>query len=168
MKVRVLFVCMGNICRSPAAEGVFRRMVDEAGLGHEIELDSAGVIGYHAGERADARMRDAASRRGYALESIARQVRRQDFDDFDLVVAMDHDNLADLEALAGGPQPHIRLLGCFLGEGCGNPEAAPVPDPYYGGPQGFETVLDMLEEAGANILAHCRSLREAGGGAGAS
>lgn len=147
-KVSVLFVCMGNICRSPAAEGVFRRYVEQQGASGNVHIDSAGTIDYHSGKPADPRMREAASKRGYTLTSISRQVIPEDLDEFDLIVAMDRDNLWYLEDLAGEPQAHIRLLGSFLPDYHGRPEQAPeVPDPYYGGSQGFEQVLDMLQRA---------------------
>jgi len=156
--VRVLFVCMGNICRSPAGEGVFRHFVSQAGYESLIHIDSAGTIDFHAGNPPDTRMSEAASRRGYGLESRARQVTRRDIDDFDLIIAMDHDNLMHLENLAGGPRPHIRLLGdCLEGYG-GNDTAVAVPDPYYGGPAGFDRVLDMIESACPAILDHCLDL----------
>ena len=152
----VLFVCMGNICRSPAAEGVFRHYVERQGAAEDIYIDSAGTIDYHSGNPADPRMRAAASRRGYKLTSISRQVILEDMDEFDLIVAMDRDNLWYLEDLAGGPQPHIRLLGSFLPERQGEPGHVPdVPDPYYGGTQGFEDVLDMIERACPGIHSAC-------------
>jgi len=152
---RVLFVCMGNICRSPAAEGVFAWLVESRGLSERIGFDSAGMIGYHAGKPADPRMREAASRRGYALRSRARAVTRADLERFDLIVAMDRDNLLDLESLVGGPRPHVRMLGSFLIEpGAEGQVTEPmsVPDPYYGGESGFERVLDMLERAMPAVL----------------
>ena len=155
--VSVLFVCMGNICRSPAAEGVFRYYVDQQGSAENFYIDSAGTIDYHSGNPADPRMRAAAASRGYNLTSVSRQVAPEDLDEFDLIVAMDRDNLWYLEELAGGPRPDIRLLGSFLPEHQGNPEQAPqVPDPYYGGSQGFEDVLDMLERACPGIYSACR------------
>lgn len=147
--MRILFVCLGNICRSPAAEGVMRSCLAERGLDDRIEVDSAGTLDYHAGEAADARMRDAASGRGYELLSRARQVGPDDFDRFDLIVAMDRSNLEELQAMAP-PEANgkLRLLSEFL------PPGAPkdVPDPYWGGPRGFDQVLDMLEEACPAIL----------------
>ena len=156
-KVSVLFVCMGNICRSPAAEGVFRHYVEQQGVAGNFHIDSAGTIDYHNGKPADPRMRAAASDRGYPLASISRQVTFEDLDEFDLIVAMDRDNLRYLEELAGGPQAHIRLLGSFLPKRPGEPGQVPeVPDPYYGGSQGFAEVLDMLERACPGIHSACR------------
>ena len=156
--VSVIFVCMGNICRSPTGEGVFQYFVEDSGFGEVINIDSAGTISYHTGDPADHRMRQAASKRGYSLDSIARQVQKADIDNFDLVVAMDRDNLIDLENLAGGSKSHIRLLGSFL-DGVENNESAPsVPDPYYGGGQGFEEVLDIIEAACPRMLQYCQEL----------
>lgn len=145
----VLFVCLGNICRSPAGEGVFRRYVERQGCADRFRIDSAGTADYHSGQRADRRMREAAARRGYELDSRARQVTREDLEEFDLVLAMDRDNLRDLERLAGGPRDNIRLLGAFLPEHeGGDPNQAPeVPDPYFGGAEGFEETLDLIERA---------------------
>ena len=155
--ISVLFVCMGNICRSPTGEGVFQHFVAAGGYAELIQVDSAGTIAHHVGERADARMRAAAQRRGYELHSIARQVQSQDLEIFDLVLAMDHDNLHELERVRG-PSPHIRLLGSFLDEWKGIEEVPAVPDPYYGGERGFEEVLDMIEAACPAILRHCLDL----------
>lgn len=156
--ISVLFVCMGNICRSPAGEGVFRHYVNGAGYGKQIHIDSAGIIDYHAGDPPDYRMREIASRRGYVLNSVARRVTPRDFREFDLIVPMDHDNLYDLERIAGGPQPHFLLLGSFISGSPENRLAPPVPDPYYGGSGGFEKVLDMVESACPAMLEHCLSL----------
>ena len=153
MKRSVLFVCMGNICRSPTGEGLMRQLVAEHGLEAEIEVDSAGTIAYHAGEPPDPRMREAAARRGYRLDGRARQIRREDFARFDLIVAMDRNNATDILALSGGGdgvnEAEVRLLSEFLPAGA----PADVPDPYYGGAKGFETVLDMIEQACPAILA---------------
>lgn len=147
--MRILFVCLGNICRSPAAEGVMRACLDERGLDGRIEVESAGTGAYHVGEAADPRMREAASDRGYELDSTARQVAPDDFDRFDLIVAMDRSNLDDLRTMAP-PESNgkLRLLSEFL------PEGSPkdVPDPYWGGARGFDQVLDLLEEACPAIL----------------
>ena len=158
--IAVLFVCMGNICRSPSGEGVFQHFVNEAGLEKRIRVDSAGTIGYHSGNPADARMQAAASKRGYSLDSLARQVSREDFETFDLVLAMDVENLENLDYLAGERLPHVRMLGSFLEESDDPVRGPSVPDPYYGGEAGFEQVLDMIEAACPAILAHCRDLLE--------
>lgn len=150
MTTRVLFVCLGNICRSPAAEGVFQRLLDEAGLSDAFTVDSAGTGAWHEGELPDRRMRRAAAQRGIALTSIARQVTERDFDHFDHVLAMDGANLRDLRAMA--PSAHhgkIRLFRDLDPDGRG----ADVPDPYYGGPAGFDEVLDIVTRTGRAWLA---------------
>jgi protein-tyrosine phosphatase len=147
-KVRVLFVCMGNICRSPAGEGLFIAHVAAAGQADKFEVDSAGTGGWHAGDLADPRMRQAAARRGVRLESRARQVKVKDFESFDLIVAMDRQNLAHLESMGRARPGQLFLLSELLG-----PEwPRDVPDPYYGGPEGFEKVLDMLDAAMPALL----------------
>lgn len=152
MKRSVLFVCMGNICRSPAGEGVFRELVRRRGLEDAISVASAGTTGYHEGELPDARMRGAAATRGYTLDSLARPFQPEDFDRFDLIVAMDRRNVADLldHDPEGRHHAKVRLLGEFL------PDHPPpdVPDPYHGGPAGFDRVLDMLETASEPLLRH--------------
>jgi protein-tyrosine phosphatase len=145
---RILFVCMGNICRSPAAEAVLRRLVAGRGLDGEVDVDSAGTIRYHAGDPPDPRMQRAGSERGLTIDGRARQVTLDDLDAFDRVIALDRDNLADLERLAGGRREHVRLLSDYLPDG----EPVDVPDPYWGGERGFEEVLDLLERAAETIL----------------
>ena len=149
---RVLFVCMGNICRSPAAEGVFRKMVAGAGLSDAFSIDSAGTIGYHAGHAADSRMRAAAAKRGYTLDSRARRIEQLDFEDFDVIVAMDDDNYRDIRAMDPGQGARVVRM-CEYGSRHGHDE---VPDPYYGGASGFEDVLDILEDACAELLEELR------------
>ena len=153
-KFAVLFVCMGNICRSPTAEGVFRHLVREAGLQDRIAIDSAGTHGYHAGAPPDERSQHHARLRGYDLSDLrARQVQDLDFERFDLILAMDHENLALLEDDCP-PQylPRLRRLMEFAPEGL----SEVVADPYYGGKQGFETVLDHIEAACEGLLAQIR------------
>lgn len=146
---KVLFVCMGNICRSPTAEGVFRQLAEAAGLGGAIAIDSAGTHGYHVGEPPDRRAQAAAARRGYDLRGLrGRQVSAHDFHAFDYVLAMDRNNLAILEQLCPPQQAH--KVGLFME--FGRSFAAEVPDPYYGGADGFERVLDMIEDAGRGLL----------------
>jgi len=141
---------MGNICRSPTAEAVFRHLVRENGMEGGIECDSAGTIGYHAGHPADARMRAAAGERGYRLDSTARPVRPEDFDRFDLLIGMDPENLAHLERMArdDGDRAKIRAMVDYARDH----EVSEVPDPYYGGAKGFQRVLDLLEDACAGLL----------------
>jgi len=150
---RILFVCMGNICRSPTAEGVMRALLDAAGADGAVELDSAGIGAWHVGEAPDRRSAAAAARRGIALEGSARQVRPRDFEDFDLILAMDGENLRALRALApdAAAAAKLRLLRDY-------DPAAPagdrdVPDPYYGEGDGFETVLDQVDAACRGLLA---------------
>jgi protein-tyrosine phosphatase len=149
--MRILFVCMGNICRSPTAEGVFRRLVEERAPGLDLEIDSAGTHDYHVGDPPDRRAIAAASRRGIDLGRLrARQVEEADFDRFDLIVAMDRLNRATLlERSPASRHERIRLLMEFSGRN----DIEDVPDPYYGGPVGFEQVLDLAEEAAAGLLA---------------
>jgi len=144
----VLFVCMGNICRSPAAEGVFRQLVARAGREEEFHIDSAGTHGYHVGHPPDARMREAASRRGYPLESKARRLSIDDFEDFDLIVVMDEENFENVSALDPGTRARVVRMVDY----CEAVEATHVPDPYYGGAAGFERVLDILEDACTGLL----------------
>lgn len=150
--MRILFVCMGNICRSPSAQGVFRRVLAERAPQLQVEIDSAGTHEYHVGSPPDRRAIEAARRRGIDLSALrARQVSVADFDRFDWLLAMDEDNLAELHRLAPSAAhcQRVRLLMEFA------PSAArrSVPDPYYGGPQGFEEVLDLLEEAAEGLIA---------------
>lgn len=152
--VRVLFVCLGNICRSPTAEGVFRMTVQRAGLLEHIEIDSAGTHAYHIGEPPDARAQEAARRRGIDLSGLhGRKAIRADFERFDYLLAMDKENYQNLMAICPpGQENKVRL---FLEFAPHRPERE-VPDPYFGGDAGFERVLDMIEEASAGLLAHLR------------
>jgi len=153
-EVKVLFVCMGNICRSPTAEAVFRARVEEAGLAQHVLIDSAGTHDYHIGDPPDLRTQRAAMLRGYDMSALrGRQVEKSDFSRFDYVLAMDHANLAILYRLC--PPTHHERLGFFL-EYASRHEEREVPDPYYGGADGFERVLDMVEDAAEGLLAHIR------------
>ncbi len=156
--MRILFVCMGNICRSPTAEGVMRRLVEDAGLADRITIESAGTGAWHAGEPPDRRATLAARRRGFALEGAARAVTPEDFRDFDLLIAMDRSNLGDLLAVAPDEDAaeKVRLLREFDPRSAGAPDLD-VPDPYYGGDRGFETVLDMVEAACRGLLDDLRA-----------
>ncbi|MCL2636241.1 MAG: low molecular weight phosphotyrosine protein phosphatase [Betaproteobacteria bacterium] len=150
MSYRVLLVCMGNICRSPTAEGVLRAYIRQNGLGSKVEVDSAGTHGYHVGEAPDARTQRAAAMRGYDLSQLrARKVARQDLDYFDLILAMDRTNLDNLRRMATPEQlPRIKL---FM-EYARNFEDDEVPDPYYGLGHGFDIVLDMVEDAAQGLI----------------
>lgn len=155
--LRLLFVCMGNICRSPAAENVMRHQIDQQGLSHAFALDSAGTIGLHAGNRPDARMIEAATRRGIAMTGRARQIVPGDLHEFDWVLVMDRENLADVQDMSrhhGPGQARVVLFGEFCETHRG---VAEVPDPYYGGPEGFERVLDLLEDGCAGLLRRWRA-----------
>ena len=149
--VRILFVCTGNICRSPTAEGVFRAQVAAAGLAGHIMADSAGTHGYHVGEPPDQRSQAAAARRGINLADLrARKVKTGDFHDFDLILAMDKGHLDSLRRIAPAGSP--ARLALFLNYADGH-QGQDVPDPYYGGPQGFDEVLDLCERGAAGVLA---------------
>jgi protein-tyrosine phosphatase len=149
-KRSILFVCMGNICRSPTAEGVFRNRVDAAGLADEIQIDSAGTHDYHVGNAPDGRSQQYAARRGYDLSmQRARQIKTSDFSEFDYVLAMDRDNLARLQAAC--PQQYRHKLGLFMQYAQHSPSDV-VPDPYYGGGSGFDRVLDYIEDAADGLL----------------
>lgn len=143
----VLFVCLGNICRSPTGEGVLKYVAEEKGIEDQIFIDSAGTIGYHEGNPADSRMRKHASKRGYDLQSRSRKITVDDIDRFDLVIAMDRENRRDIMEL-DPMAANVKLLSEFLDDRW--PED--VPDPYYGGAAGFETVLDMIEAACPKLL----------------
>lgn len=151
---RLLFVCLGNICRSPAAEGVFLHQIALAGLQEAFQVDSAGTGGWHVGKPADPRMRAAAARRGIVLPSRARQIVLEDLLRFDHILTMDQENLDNVRALARGIQPRAsitpitRYCNCF--------SHREVPDPYYGGAEGFEEVLDLLDDACAGLLDQLR------------
>ncbi len=152
----VLFICMGNICRSPTAEGVFRAQVEAAGLGDQFEIDSAGTHGYHVGAPPDERSQEHARRRGYELGGLrARQLVAADFERFDLLLAMDEENLARAARLATPAQRERLQLFMQYAPGLGRA----VPDPYYGGPEGFEQVLDLVEAASAGLLEALRRRR---------
>jgi protein-tyrosine phosphatase len=146
----VLFVCLGNICRSPTAHGVFQHKVSAAGVGHRIAIDSCGTGNWHAGEPPDVRATVAASGRGYDLRSLrARQITAQDFQQFEYILAMDETNLNAVQALA--LSNYAGQLGLFLDYAPGLSERA-VPDPYYGGEEGFDEVLDLVEAASDGLL----------------
>lgn len=148
---RILFVCLGNIIRSPLAEKLFEHIANEAEVGQKYAVDSAGTANYHAGQRPDERMRRTAARRGFIYDGRGRQVQPSDLEDFDLVIPMDLENLADLKALARTPAQvaKLHLLREFDPEADG---AVAVPDPWYDGPQGFEHVYDIIERSARGLL----------------
>jgi len=154
--IGVLFVCLGNICRSPLAEGVFRELVRQEGMSERFDIDSAGTTDYHAGESPDARTVEVAQRRGLRLTHEARRITAGDFGRFEYIVVMDTNNLAKVQRLAERvhPDAEVHLLRSF------DPAAGKdleVPDPYFGGPRGFEDVHDMIERACRGLLDHIRS-----------
>ena len=152
-QVNVLFVCMGNICRSPTAEGAFRHVVEEAGLSNQIKIDSAGTHAYHIGEQPDSRAQSTARKRGLNLSAQrARKVQPGDFKQFDYILAMDASNHSDLLQLAGGTASNLHMFLQFSN----NFTETDVPDPYYGGDQGFEHVLDLVQDASRGLLLHIR------------
>ena len=154
-KLKVLFVCLGNICRSPLAEGVFRHLVSAANLSDRFHIDSAGTSSYHRGDPPDPRTTSVAAARGIKLTGASRQITRSDLDEFDYVIVMDADNLANVKGIlkAAESRAELRLLREF------DPEAnadRDVPDPYYGGPRGFENVHGIVERSCHELLAHIR------------
>ena len=152
MTQKLLFVCLGNICRSPAAEGVFLHLLKQRGLSDRFVVDSAGTGGWHVGNSADRRMQAAANRRGIELPSRARQICLDDFSSFDLVLTMDNDNLAAVRGLAKEAGTGATATITPMLNYARNFSETEVPDPYYGGEAGFEHVLDLLEDACANLL----------------
>jgi protein-tyrosine phosphatase len=153
--MNILFVCLGNICRSPAAEGIFKTLVENEGLSDKIRVDSAGTGGWHIGHLPDSRMRAAARRRGIELTHRARQFSSEDFKQFDYILCMDRSNLRDVKSLnrSGFPEDKLKLMTDYLTI----LQFEEVPDPYYGGEEGFETVLDILAESSANLLKQIKS-----------
>ena len=154
--LRLCFVCMGNICRSPTAEAVMAYHVTREGLGDRVVVDSAGTGGWHVGDPPDRRAHAEAQRRGVAMEGAARQFTHGDFARFDLILAMDRDNLGDLLRLAPDEtaRDKVHLLRSFDPDAAGDLD---VPDPYYGGPEGFATVFDLVDAACRGLLAHVRT-----------
>lgn len=154
--IRVLFVCLGNICRSPTAEGVFRHRVEAAGLADRIQTDSAGTGAWHVGNPPDSRSREEAARRGIRLDDLrARQALMEDFVQFDYVLAMDAQNLRDLESLYEQGGRRGRPPELFL-DYAAAPQRREVPDPYYGGKDGFRDVFDLCDQSAEGLLNHLR------------
>lgn len=154
MSINVLFVCLGNICRSPTAHGIFQRKVEQAGLLDRVGVESAGTGPWHVGKSPDARAQAKARERGYDLSQlVAQQVAPQDFERFDYILAMDGNNLEELQLMA--PEHYHGHLGLFL-DFAGQSHHREVPDPYYGGDRGFELVLDLVEDASEGLLAEIR------------
>ena len=150
-KKKILFVCTGNICRSPSAEAVFKGMIKKKGLEGRFIVDSAGTSGWHAGEPADRRMQQHASKRGYSLTSISRRFdQKADFDRFDLIIGMDDDHISVLKSLARNETDLVRIkkMTDFSKEW----SYTEIPDPYYGGEEGFELVLDLLEDSCEGLI----------------
>ena len=148
--IRVLLVCLGNICRSPTAEVVFRSKVEKSDLGGGVEIVSCGTAGYHIGESPDSRSQTAAKERGYDMSALrGRQVKNDDFEYFDFILAMDESNLSELRQRC--PKQYIEKLGLFLSY-ANNCQETEVPDPYYGGQQGFSHVLDLVEDASLGLV----------------
>lgn len=151
---RILFVCLGNICRSSSAEEIMRTLVKQAGLQQEIDVDSAGILNYHQGELPDSRMRMHAARRGYELTHRSRPVCTDDFFEFDWIIGMDDRNIQDLKDKAPSLETEKKI--CRMTDFCRVKQVDYVPDPYYGGAQGFENVLDILEDACSGLLEEIR------------
>ena len=156
MKKKILFVCLGNICRSPAADGIFRSLVKEKGLENQFEIDSAGLYAGHAGDLPDHRMRIHAQRRGYNLDHISRPVSSSDFDYFDLIIAMDDSNYSRLRNMAPTIEAQNKVIK-MIDYVKNFPQYSHVPDPYYEGAEGFEIVLDLLEDGCRNLLEELKS-----------
>ena len=154
MRVKVLFVCMGNICRSPTAEAVFRDLVKKRGFEKQFEIDSAGTHGYHIGNPPDRRTQQAARARNIQMDALrSRKVELDDFSRFDYVIAMDFDNHGMLTDISPADHMHkIKLMMSFADAS----DVTEVPDPYYGGSDGFELVLDLLQEAAEGLLNYCQ------------
>ena len=153
--MKILFVCLGNICRSAAAEAIMKKLVQAQNMASYFEIDSAGLINYHEGEQADPRMRAHAARRGYVVDSISRPVRTSDFFDFDLIIGMDDRNIDELKQRAPDLATETKIHR--MTDYSHNRLYDHVPDPYYSGTDGFELVLDLLEDACAGLLERCLS-----------
>lgn len=150
-KIKVMFVCTGNICRSPLGHAVLEHKAGERGLAEALEVESSGIHNYHVGENADSRMRQTARERGVTLDHMARQLSRQDLAEYDLLLAMDRSHYREMERMAAGDPDliaKIKLFGSYLN----SHEAKDIPDPYFGGQSGFDLVFDMVSEGCDNLL----------------
>ncbi|MBW3585834.1 MAG: low molecular weight phosphotyrosine protein phosphatase [Cyanobacteria bacterium 0813] len=158
MSYKLLFVCLGNICRSPSAENIMNHLIQQAGLSDHITCDSAGTASYHIGSPPDRRMALAARKRDIELLGEARQFQREDLENFDLILAMDRENYRDILTLdrAGKYKDKVRLMCDF----CQKYDLKEVPDPYYGGPEGFDRVIDLLQDASEGLLEYVVSLKK--------
>ena len=157
LKHKILFVCTGNICRSPSAEGVFRDIVNEQKLSQFFYIDSCGTHSYHTGQSPDSRSQYAAMKRGIDIsQQTARTIEQSDFNKFDYILAMDNYNLSFLQSMAD--KDHLNKIHLFLGFD-GDSNLVEIPDPYYGGEDGFEIVLDLLEKASLGLIKHLKSLK---------
>lgn len=154
-KKRVLFICLGNICRSPAAHAIFQKMIDDAGLSDHFLVDSAGIGNWHVGELPDKRMRDHGYRRGYRIDHHARQFKLSDFDNFDQIIVMDDDNYRIITGKAGNDEQRRKVVKMvdYLERYAGEES---VPDPYYGGADDFEWALDLIEDGCRGLLKHSK------------
>ena len=153
--INIVFVCMGNICRSPSGEGVFKNLIEQNGLDEHFFIDSAGTTAYHVGEAADSRMRKHAARRGIKLTSRSRQFKRDDFEKFDYIIAMDRNNYHDIISLDRDNEYGERVF--MMTDFSSQYKGGDVPDPYYGGSDGFEIVLDIVEDSCRGLLEELRS-----------
>ena len=151
MKQRLLFVCLGNICRSPAAVGIMKAMVEKRGLSHMFEIDSCGIGPWHVGELPDSRMRRHGHDHGYRFDHRARQIRREDFDRFDHIIVMDHENYCTITSMApdNTSKAKVEMIAQYISN---HKNVDVVPDPYYGGDKGFELVIELLEDACEGII----------------
>ena len=148
--MQILFVCLGNICRSPTAEAIMNHFIEKAGLQKKIICDSAGTSTHHAGEQADHRMKKCAKERGYHITSISRPIESQDFTQFDYIVTMDDSNFKNVQSLASSQEDKNKILK--MADYCNTQNCSFIPDPYSGGEKGFFQVIDLLEEACLNLL----------------
>lgn len=154
--IRILFLCMGNICRSPAAHCVFQELVNKANLTDKFFIDSAGTIGFHKGHEPDGRMQDALRKRKIPIIGQSRQLNKKDLEDFDLILAMDDSNLLDAQSLDTDGKYHDKIKR--FAQYCTDQMIKEIPDPYYGYEDGFETVLDLIEDGCEQLLIDCRKL----------